>query len=223
MFGSRFSKTSLRPGRATGAELAILIAEYQFVSGLIPFYRRVEMAALAGTGLTLSAVAAALTALQATAKPSHSAEAVLLACAAWVPAFLLLIESVALARLSRASAYIEVVLQPIAFDLTGNPKLLAFEHHPSGPILDRTDRNGRRRGVMQFIMTSTPLILAMCFPSLVLGIGGIARDPRPLIVGIGGVACFFAVGVGRYAWWITHSHEQRTHRHRSLRRTKDQE
>jgi hypothetical protein len=43
----------------------ILIAEYQYVSGLIPFYRRAELIVLAATGALLSVIVAALATLEA--------------------------------------------------------------------------------------------------------------------------------------------------------------
>jgi hypothetical protein len=43
----------------------MLVAEFQFVAGLIPFYRRAELIVLGATGALLSVMVAALATLEA--------------------------------------------------------------------------------------------------------------------------------------------------------------
>ena len=130
------------PDRDDENAALILIAEYGFVAGLIPFYRRVELTATAGTGLLLSAIIAALAALEAAETPNKTAEALILAGGAWVPAFLLLIEIMALTRLRRASLYVRDSLHPLAVQLTGKEEILSWERSPTKNLVDET---GRRR------------------------------------------------------------------------------
>jgi hypothetical protein len=79
-------------------KVQLLIAEYNFVSGLITFYRSVELRALGGTGLMLTAIAAAVAAFEAADEPNREAESLLLAIPAWIPVVLVLIAIVALSR-----------------------------------------------------------------------------------------------------------------------------
>jgi uncharacterized membrane protein HdeD (DUF308 family) len=60
----------------------VLLAEFQFLSGLIPFYRHVELTVLVGTGLVISGVVAALAALEAAENPNATAGGILLALGA---------------------------------------------------------------------------------------------------------------------------------------------
>jgi hypothetical protein len=123
---------------------SILVAEYEYVAGLIPFYRRLELTAMAGTGLLLSAIIAALAALEAAESPNKTAEALILAGGAWVPVFLLLIEIMALTRLRRASLYVKDTLQPLALELTGNEGILGFERSPTNLLVVETSERRER-------------------------------------------------------------------------------
>src|SRR5687767_7144569 len=79
------SRIGVSPDRLNAAATEVLLAEFQFLSGLIPFYRRVELTVLGGTGLVISAAVAALAALEAAADPQARAEGILLAAGAWAP------------------------------------------------------------------------------------------------------------------------------------------
>ncbi len=68
----------------------LVVAEYNFVSALIPLYRRMELTAVAGAGLAGAAIIGAIGALEASAtqgadrKAIYRAEAAMLAVAPWV-------------------------------------------------------------------------------------------------------------------------------------------
>ncbi|MCA1671986.1 MAG: hypothetical protein LC799_07205 [Actinobacteria bacterium] len=193
------------------ATLTAAVAEYQFVSGLIPFYRTLEMTVLAGTGLVLSGIVAAITAIETSDNPQRSAEGILLVSAAWVPALLLLIEDVALTRLARASAYIAQCLQPLVETLTGNGLVMGWERSPTTPLLDRLglkkDRFGSR--IVGLMATSTPFIVMICLASVVLATIGMLIQPRWWSRSLGGGAIVFAALAASYGIWFTSTHEGR--------------
>ncbi len=190
----------------------ILVAEYEFVSSLIPFYRRAELVALAATGALLSVVVAALATFEAADEPQRHAEGILLAFGAWVPVLLLLVEAMALTRLMRASRYILNCLNPIACDL-GRPGLLGFERSPGAQLLAGMRARRAHRGVRErfaiFFFSSTPVIMAMAAASIGLALGGIILDFRPLTLLAGAPAAISAAAVGLYAISTTHTHESR--------------
>src|SRR4249919_601515 len=159
--------------------IQVLVAEFQFVSGLIPFYRRAELIVLGATGALLSVMVAALATLEAADESQRQAEGILLTLGAWVPVLLLLIEVMALTRIMRASRYIYRCLHPLACNL-GCPGLLEFERSPGAELLasmtergasterrrPRTDgskqaRHSLRERFVIFFFSSTPLILAI--------------------------------------------------------------
>jgi hypothetical protein len=206
----------------------ILVAEYQYVSGLIPFYRRAELIVLAATGALLSVIVAALATLEAAEEAQRHAEGILLTLGAWVPVLLLLIEAMALTRLMRASRYILDYLNPIACDL-GRPGLLEFERSPgtqllagmraqsastnlknagSGSKSDTAQHTIRERFAI-FFFSSTPVILAMAAASIGLALGGIILDFRLLTLLAGAPAAASATAVGLYTISMTHGHESR--------------
>jgi len=123
--------------------VSLVVSEFEFVEGLIPLYRHYELSVLAGLGLVLTALVAALAAIEAGADPNRSAEAILLSTGAWAPAFLLLIEIVALTRIRRASLYISEVLRPLAQDLTGEKGLLHWETDLNEELFEQTLKAAR--------------------------------------------------------------------------------
>lgn len=171
------------------------MAEFQFVAGLIPFYRRAELIVLGATGALLSVMVAALATLEAADGSQRQAEGILLALGAWVPVLLLLIEVMALTRIMRASRYIFRCLHPLACNL-GRPGLLEFERSPGAELLaamierrSPTEQRGSppsdesnqkrltlREWLVIFFFSSTPLILAIAAASIGLAAGGIVLD-----------------------------------------------
>jgi hypothetical protein len=203
------------------AALQLVLAEFQFVAELIPFYRGIEMRALGGTGLVLSGVAAAVTGLEAAETPEISAEATLLALAAWVPAFLLLIEIMALTRLRRASLYIAKRLHPLAKELAGDPRVLCWELEPSKELfadtLERRAAVGRRRGVLALVgersvkisISSAPLITAIAAVSILLAVAAWLRGGDIDYLLLGGPAALAAALLTAYGIAFTALHEGR--------------
>lgn len=207
--------------RSREAALQVLLAEYQFVAGLIPFYRGVEIRALGGTGLVLSGVAAAVAGLEAADTSKAGAEATLLTLAAWIPAFLLLVEVMALTRLRRASLYISKRLHPLAAELGEDERLMCWELEPSKELFAdtqarQTDRTGRgglmglvRDRSVKISISSAPLILAMTAVSLLLALAGWWRGGGVDYLLLGGPAAVIAVAIGAYGIAFTALHEGR--------------
>jgi len=224
-----------REGRVVSREAddraaQLLVAEFQFVSGLIPFYRRAELIVLGATGALVSVTVAALATLEAAEGSQRQAEGVLLVFGSWVPVMLLLIEVMALTRIARASRYICAHLHPLACKL-GRRKLLQFEHSPGDELRamveDWRDASGKRRGaspsdgsgrgrllllweplVMTFF-SSAPLILVISVTSVALAAGGIALDLGALTLGVGLPAAVAAAVLGWHGITFTRAHEGR--------------
>jgi hypothetical protein len=203
------------------AALQLVLAEYQFVAGLIPFYRGVEMRVLGATGLVLSGVAAAFAALEAAQNPRIPAEATLLALAAWVPAFLLLVEIMALTRLRRASLYIAKRLHPLAKELGGDERLLSWELEPSKELFadtkTRLAEEGQSAGLFALVrerslrisISSAPLIVAMAAISVLLAVAGWLRGAAIGYLLLGAPAALIAAGLAAYGVAFTALHEGR--------------
>jgi hypothetical protein len=200
------------------AKLQLLIAEYNFVTGLIPFYRSVEMRALGGTGVVLSAVAGAFGAFESAKDPSRPAEGILLAIAALVPALLLLVEVMALTRLRRASLYISKRLHPLAGELTGNdPRLLRWELEPTEILLEQsravsTARFGRIAGpgATKAFVSSAPIIVLIALTTFLLAGAGYLVNPVAATAIIGAIAIVLAAISAFYGLAFTSLHEGRT-------------
>jgi hypothetical protein len=188
----------------------VLVAEFQFVAGLIPFYRRAELIVLGATGALLSVIVAALATLEAAEESQRQAEGILLALGSWVPVLLMLIEVMALTRIVRASRYIHTHLHPRACEL-GGCDLLQFERSPSAELLaTMTEKRGVREWLVIAFFSSAPLILAVATVSVALAIGGIVLDPGALTLGFGLTAVAGAIALARYGIAFTKAHEGRT-------------
>jgi hypothetical protein len=189
----------------TGNSMDVLLAEFEFVSGLIRYYRDVELRALVGTGLVLSGVAAVYGALESADTPQPAAQAILLSVASWVPALLLLIVLMAKVRGLRGVFYVRDHLRPHAIELTGDDRVLGWEVHASTILFREFDRGADARiwrtiarplmgkGVVKSLLSGMPLMVMMLVTSVGLAAGGILVDPRAEIAAIGGAAALTGV------------------------------
>jgi hypothetical protein len=176
------------------AQLQLVIAEYQSVAGLIKYFREVELKALAGAGLVLSVVAAAYAGLAAEDGTEH-AQALLLVIAAWVPAVSLLVVLMATLRGFRAVVYMHDRLNPIAEELTGDRRFLAYEVHADN-LFGATLGKKKWLGVIaRRLVPGVAVVLLIASASLLLAVLGCAiwLDFSTLL--IGGLAGLLAVGL----------------------------
>ncbi|MEE8608914.1 MAG: hypothetical protein V3S55_15020 [Nitrospiraceae bacterium] len=180
---------------------AIMVAEYQFVSRLIPMYRRVEMTAVAGAGVAVAAILGAIFALEAADKVDRVAQATLLGLAPWVFFLLVLIQITALVRINRASAYISQYLKPLADHLGERSDLLEFEQVHTRALL--TSSRGWSLIVRVFV-TSAPMIVAAAAPAVVAALIATILHEDGLDTAVvaagwaGAVITFIAAGFGTY-------------------------
>jgi hypothetical protein len=184
----------------------ILLAEYEFVTGLIRYYREVELRALAGLGLLLTAVAAAVGAIESADEPNRTAEALLLAIAAWVPVVLVVTVLMAKTRGWRAVVYVRDVLSPRANALTGDERLfgggereedLVSKYAPDSPAGDsRQARQVLSKEQLDGLLRGTPIVTSMMVCSLAL-----AAAAACIALTIDGlpVGTWIAVGIGLLA------------------------
>lgn len=196
--------------------ISILTSEYTFVSGLIPFYRRVEIAALGGTGATIAALLAFIGALEATQDPDRALEAALLSLASLVPTLLLLLELMALTRVMRASAYIRTHIYPVARELSARDDLLLWEFSPTKDLLDElatAEQPGPPSRFVKVFASSAPVIAAILTAAVGLPLAGYllapdeALEPAQLV---GYVSAAAALALGGRAIWSTLRFEARS-------------
>jgi hypothetical protein len=190
--------------------VTILVAEYQYVSSLIPFYRNVEMLVLAGTGLVTSGAVAAVAALTGGEHPDPTVAAGVLAAAAWGPTLLLVVEITALTRIARASRYIQTQLIPLAQKLSGESQILQFECAPTEVLTGEIAREHRLyRSLVSTFASSLGVLLIPVLAAFALTIGAVLFNGTGVIWGFGGLACLLAVGAMGYGYSFTSSHERR--------------
>jgi hypothetical protein len=187
----------------------LLVAEFEFVSQLIPFYRRFEITALAGTGLVISAAVAAGASLISGENPDREAAGVVLGIAAWGPTLMLLVEIMALTRLRRASRYIARTLHPLAQELTQRTDILCWELAPTDALFEARTEGRFWRSSLNTAVSSEPLILAMALSSVGVTVGSALVEPTVAGVSSGCAAVVTAFAFAVYGVLFTHRHEGR--------------
>jgi hypothetical protein len=164
----------------TDARSQVLIAEYTWVAGLVRYYREVEFKALAGTGIVLSASAAAFTALRGSENGHAEDIGALFAIAAWVTTFALPVVIMAQLRGLRASFYVREWLHPRVADLTGDSRYLAWEVINGALYEDLTKGFGRfrlqRATRSQTLLSSAVVVVLIGSASLALMIGALVSN-----------------------------------------------
>jgi cytochrome bd-type quinol oxidase subunit 2 len=176
------------------AKLQLVIAEYQSVAGLIQYFREVELKALAGAGLVLSVVGAAYAALAAENATKHD-QAVLLVIAAWVPAVSLLVVLMATLRGFRAVVYMHDRVNPLAKELTGDCRFLAYEVHADDLFDTALGKRKWHRVIAPRLVPGVAVLLLIASASLLLAVLGCVIWPDLLTLLIGGIAALLAVGL----------------------------
>jgi hypothetical protein len=153
----------LRPGGPSGpgpvdARLQLLVAEYTWVTGLIRYYREVELKALFGTGLVLSGVGAAFAALRASDNPDAAdAIGLVFAIAASITAFVLPVVVMANMRGMRAVVYVREWLHPLSAELAQDARFLAWE----AVTRELYDALAGRLGVLMKPMLSAAVVVCL--------------------------------------------------------------
>jgi hypothetical protein len=181
--------------QSPSAAVVVLVTEFEFVAGLIPYYRRLEITALAGTGLILSGLLAAWAAMVSEGPVDARTErafGVVLSLAAWGPAMMTLVQLMALVRLRRASSYIREHLQGLAKIVTGTSGLLLWESAPT----DWLGNVPRRSLLLRLSVSSIPITLAIAIPAVLLPLVGAWFGAEPWAVGAGAVAGGLALAAG---------------------------
>ena len=176
---------------AQEAQLQVLLAEFEWVAGLIRYYREVELKALGATGLVLSAVAAAYAALESGTAAAQEAEGHVFAGAACVPAFLVPVVLMANMRGLRAVVYVREWLRPLACELTGDRRYLAWEMIAQKLLV--AVGGGFATGVTGRLVSAAPVLMLVAGTSVLLGIGAWTIHPTDVSRAVGTVAGLFAI------------------------------
>ncbi len=188
-----------------------LIAEYQWASGLLPFYRQVELTVVGASALLLSAVASVVAVLEGGPK----AEATVLSASAWGLTVLLLLEIMALTRIRRAALYIRDHIAVRAWELAGDGILLEWENLHAKDLFFRGEEEEvprRRWFPVAILVSSAPVVLAVGLMAVSLALAGALVHPdAPMsaVLFVGYVAALVAVGLGIYGIRLSIRHEVR--------------
>lgn len=145
----------------------MVVAEYNFVEGLIPFYRRTETTALAAAISIVAAVIGGVAALEAQGSTDvhHTAEATLLSLGTWLIFATMLIQTMSMMRIRRASAWIKNQIHPFVVQMTSVSELPCWEKGHTPNLLESLSRKSER--VTRFFLTSQPVIFAMALPVVI--------------------------------------------------------
>jgi hypothetical protein len=171
------------------ARLQLLVAEYTWVSGLIRYYREVELKALAGTGLVLSGVGAAVAALRASDNDEAvNATGLVLAIAAAIITFILPVVLMANMRGMRAVVYVREWLHPLAAELARDARCLAWEAVSGGLFDALAGRLGTR---LKPMLSAAVVVTLIGTTSLALAAAAWTVEHSPWSRAIASVAAAF--------------------------------
>lgn len=143
--------------------LTALLAEYNFVSSLIPFYRGVEVRALSALGLSAGAIGTVFVALAEQQGANVAVLSGILSVTTWLFVLFVTIEVTASLRIKRASTYISTFLYPQIRALTSQANL-AWESTPSLALIGLTEvrrLKDPRNQLRRTLVTSGPLSLGI--------------------------------------------------------------
>ena len=157
------------------ARLQLLVAEYTWVAGLIRYYREVELKALAATGVVLSGVGAAFAALRASGNPDAAgAIGLVFALAAAITAFVLPVVVMASMRGLRAVFYLREWLHPLAAELAGDARYLAWEAVAGNVFAALAGRPGR---ALRPVLSAAVVVFLIGAASLALAVAAWTVEP----------------------------------------------
>jgi hypothetical protein len=191
----------------------VLIAEYNFVANLIPFYRRIETTALGASVTVVAAVISAVAVLESADGDHREVEATLLALAPWTLATLSAIQIMAMLRIRRAAIYIDRHLAHLVQSATGDQTLLFWERTGKDMVLERLRPGWGLRWIARAFLTSQPIIVAMCLPAVALPMFAVywhPDAPKAPVLWAGQLAALIsiieAVCATYYAWGLEQPH-----------------
>jgi hypothetical protein len=154
-------------------KLQVLLAEYQYVSGLIPYYRSVETTVLSTMAVILAALAGFIGSLNSTStgKAPIELEGNIIALVPWLMLLFIAIEVTALLRILRASVYIKKKLYKKLNALLGE-KTMRFEKIPSLKLIGNRNAEGLHKTISDFqrknLIGSNTILWGMGLTSLAL-------------------------------------------------------
>ena len=158
------------PAQDDTGTLDVIVAEYNFVANLIPFYRRIETTALGASVTVVAALVSAFAVLESAVDPQRDIEATLLALAPWLLVTLSAIQIMGMLRIRRAATYVDSHLMPLAQSVTGTAGLLEWERSRSDLLFEQITPRWGARVFAHFFLSSQPIIIAMTLPAIALPI-----------------------------------------------------
>jgi hypothetical protein len=158
--------------------LQAVIAEYQYVSGLIPYYRSVETNVLSIMAVVLAALAGFVGTVNAQqgAVLDYSVQGAVISLSSWLMVLFTAIEVTALLRIKRASVYLKKYLYTRLDEIVG-AKSMGFEEVRSLDLIKNEYATGAHARVSDWargrFVTSAPIVIGMGILSMALPVIGI--------------------------------------------------
>ena len=157
-----------------------LLAEYQYVSGLIPYYRSVETGVLSTMAVILAALAGLIGTLNTIKDaPDMQVQGIIVANTSWLVLLFTAIEVTASLRIMRASTYLKEELYPRLHKVVGS-EIMGFENKPSLELIRNRKAQGRHSLVSDWLraklVTSAPILLGMGLLAVTLPLVGLAMS-----------------------------------------------
>lgn len=164
-----------------------LLAEYNFVTALIPMYRRIENQSITALGVTVGAVGSVFAALSG--GESETAQSltrgqlgIVMALLSWIFLIFLSVQITAMLRIRRANRYIVKYLYPrlaaVApglFEELRTDFRVGFETVPSLELIHpkESETTKIQRSIGQLLITSGATTLGLSIGGVVAGIGAV--------------------------------------------------
>lgn len=201
--------------------MAALLAEYEFVSGLIPLYRGVEIRALSALGLSVGAIVSIFVALAEQPDADIAVLTGILSFATWLFVLFATIEVTASLRIKRASTYIGTYLYPRLDELAPQASL-KWESTRALDLIgvgdDARMKHARNR-LRKTLVTSGPLSLGIGIAGFIVGVISIwvllisdrtGFNPAVfwLYIGVGALGGALSGLLGIYGAWLTREVER---------------
>jgi hypothetical protein len=199
--------------------LDVFLAEYQWATGLLPFYRQIEVTVVGASALLVSAVASVVAVLEGGESADRSAEAALLSAAAWGPTLLLLLELMALTRIQRAAFYIRDYLAVPMRELAGREDLLRWEFIPARQLFFQDRKPRWRWPMVALTLSSAAVVFAIWAMSVALAAAGRFVHPNRAeadVLYLGYGAALVSTCLAVYGIYFTVVHEIRPNAHREV-------
>lgn len=205
-----------------------LLAEYNFVTSLIPMYRRIEHQSITALGVTVGAVGSIFAALsggksEGMQSLSYRQLGVVMALLSWIFLIFLSVQITAMLRIRRANQYLVKYLYPklgaVApglFEAIRPDFRVGFETVPSLELIHPETTSRVRNATGKLLITSGATTLGLAIGGTVAGLGAVALSTYRGDVGVSEICVLISSGLsvlllfmlGHYGFGVSSGNER---------------